>query len=88
MKSFNCVPKNEAGFFKNFIHKLCLEIICIYIYMCVCVCVCVCKKDLALNNLLWLICHENQTKPNQTKQMYPCKSSGKMFKNWNNKIDF
>ena len=28
------------------------------------------KKDLALNNLQWLICHRikpNQTKPNQTK---------------------
>ena len=30
--------------------------------MCVCVCVCVCacvyKKDFALNNLQWLICHK------------------------------
>ena len=27
-----------------------------------------CKKDLALNNLQWLICHK--TKPNQTKHVY------------------
>ena len=34
--------------------------------MCVCVCVCVCvyKPVLALNDLLWLICHK--TKSNQT----------------------
>ena len=25
------------------------------------------KPYLALNNLQWLICHQNQTKPNQTK---------------------
>ena len=23
--------------------------------------------DMALNNIQWLICHKNQTKPNQTK---------------------
>ena len=47
--------------FKNVIYKMYLQ----YIYMCVCVCVCVCvcKKDLALNNLQWLISH--QTQPNQ-----------------------
>ena len=30
----------------------------------------ICKKDLALNNLQWLICHK--TKPNQTKVKEPC----------------
>ena len=40
--------------FKNVVNKICLEIIYfIYVY----------KKDLALNNLQWLICHK--TKPNQ-----------------------
>ena len=34
---------------------MCLQI------MCVCVCVCVYKKDLVLNKLQWLICHEIQT---------------------------
>ena len=42
--------------FKYVIYKMCLEIIyLIYMY----------KEDLALNKLLWLICHK--TKPNQTK---------------------
>ena len=40
--------------FKNVIYKICLGIIYpIYMY----------KKDLALNNLQWLICHKTQ--PNQ-----------------------
>ena len=44
----------SSGPFKNVIYKTCLEIIyLIYIY----------KKDLALNNLQWLICHK--TKPKQ-----------------------
>ena len=33
--------------------------------VCVCVCVCVCKRDLALNDLQWLMCLK--TRPNQTK---------------------
>ena len=45
-----------SDLFKNSIYKTCLEIMySIYIY----------KKDLALDNLQWLICHK--TKPNQTK---------------------
>ena len=41
---------------KNIINKMCVEIIyLIYMY----------KEDLTLNNLPWLICHKNQTKPNQ-----------------------
>ena len=28
------------------------------------------KKDLALNNLLWLICHKNPTKPNYIYLIY------------------
>ena len=32
------------------------------------VCVCVCVKDLALNNLQWLICHKTQ--PNRKKLIY------------------
>ena len=39
---------------KNIIHKIYLEII----YL-----ICMYKKDLALNNLQWLICHK--TKPHQ-----------------------
>ena len=43
-----------SGSFKDVIYKMCLEIIySIYMY----------KKDLALNNLQWLICHK--TKSNQ-----------------------
>ena len=46
----------NSGSFKNVIYKMCLQIIyLIYMY----------RKDLALNDLLWLICHK--TKPNQTK---------------------
>ena len=46
----------SSGSFKNFIYKMCLEIIyLIYMY----------KKDLVVNNLQWLICHETQ--PNQTE---------------------
>ena len=42
------------GSFKYVTYKMCLEIIyLIYMY----------KKDLALNDLQWLICHK--TKPNQ-----------------------
>ena len=33
-------------------------------------CVCVLKQGLALNNQQWLMCHKNQTKPKQTKQIY------------------
>ena len=51
----------SSGSFKNVINKICLEIIyVIYRY----------KKDLALNNLQWLICHK--TKPNQTKLFSSC----------------
>ena len=43
--------------------KMCFEIVClIHMY----------KKDLALNNQQWLICHKtkpSQTKPNQTKSL-------------------
>ena len=40
--------------FKNVIYKMCLEIIYLmYMY----------KKDLALNNLQWFICHETKSKP-------------------------
>ena len=46
---------------------MCLEIIyLIYTY----------KKDLALNNLQWLICHKtkpNQTRPDQTKVTFSWK---------------
>ena len=42
------------GSFKNIVYKMSLEIIyLIYVY----------KKDLALNNIQWLICHK--TKHNQ-----------------------
>ena len=44
----------SSGLFKNVIDKMCLEIIYL-IYTN--------KKDSALDNLLWLICHK--TKPNQ-----------------------
>ena len=54
MKSFNYVKKKSPGSFKDGINKVCLEIIyLIDMY----------KKNLALNNLQWLICHK--TKPNQ-----------------------
>ena len=44
----------NSGSFKDVVYKMCLEIIyLIYIY----------EKDLALNNLQWLICHKSQ--PNQ-----------------------
>ena len=45
----------SSGSFKDVIYKMCLEIIYYYIMY---------KKDLALNNLQWLICHK--TKQNQT----------------------
>ena len=45
--------KMSSSSFKNVIYKMCLEIIYL-IFMN--------KKDLALNNLYWLICHK--TKPN------------------------
>ena len=49
----------SSGSFKNLFHKICLEIIyLIYMY----------KKDLALNNLQWLICHKTKPNPKQTKQ--------------------
>ena len=42
----------SSGLFKNVIRKMCSEIVClIYMY----------KKNLALNDLQWLICH--QTNP-------------------------
>ena len=41
----------SSGLFQNVIYKICLEIIyLIYMY----------KKDLALNNLQWLIYHKTQ----------------------------
>ena len=41
----------SSGSFKNAINKMCLEITyLIHLY----------KKDLALNNLQWLICHKTQ----------------------------
>ena len=50
------VQKMTLGSFKNVIHKICLEIIyLVYIF----------KKDLALNNQQWLLCHK--TKQNKTK---------------------
>ena len=43
----------RSGFFKNVFYKMYLEIVyLIYMY----------EKDLALNDLKWLICHK--TKPN------------------------
>ena len=53
------VKKVSSGLFKNVIDKMCLEIIYL-IYML--------KKDLALNNLQWLICQK--TKPNQLLKYY------------------
>ena len=58
MKPYNCVKKKQkktsSGSFKNVIYKMGLEIMyLIYID----------KKDLALDNLQWLICHKTQ--PNQ-----------------------
>ena len=60
MKPFNYVEKKWAqAHLKNVTDKMCLEIIyLIYMY----------EKDLALNNLQWLICHK--TKPNQTKPLF------------------
>ena len=49
----------SSGLFKNVIFKMCLEIIyLIYMY----------KKDLALNDVQWSVCHKTKTKtkPNQT----------------------
>ena len=44
----------NSGLFKNVIYKMCLEVIySIYMH----------KKNLALDNLQWLICHK--TKPHQ-----------------------
>ena len=44
------------GSFRNVIHKMCLEIrYFIYIY----------KKDLALNNLQWLVCHKTKLNHNE-----------------------
>ena len=58
----------RSGSFRNIIEKMCLEIIyLIYMY----------KKDLALNNLQWLICH--QTKPNKIFQLL---ISVKIFKDY------
>ena len=55
MKPFNCVQEKMSwGLFKNVIYNMRLEIIyLIYTY----------KKDLALSNLQWLICHKR--KPSQ-----------------------
>ena len=46
----------SLGSSKNVIYKMCFKII----YL-----ICRYKKDLALNNLQWLICHK--TKPSQFK---------------------
>ena len=54
-----------SGSFKNVIYEMCLEIIYLIIYMY--------KKDLALNNLQWLICHK--IRPNQNYIQYFHKSS-------------
>ena len=43
----------NSGLFKNVILKICVYKSYIYIYIYI--------KDLALNNLQWLICHKNQT---------------------------
>ena len=62
MKPFNSVQKTNQmnlGMFKNVMYKMCLEII----YS-----ICMYKKDLALNDLQWLICHK--TKPNQPLGIY------------------
>ena len=41
----------SPGTFENVIYKMCLEIMyLIYVY----------KKDLAFNDLQWVICHETQ----------------------------
>ena len=49
----------SSGTFKNVIYKMSLEIInLIYMY----------KKDLALNNLQWLICHKTKLKSKLTKK--------------------
>ena len=51
------MKKLTSGLFKIIIYKMCLEIIyLIFMY----------KKDLALNNLQWLICHK--IKANQMSQ--------------------
>ena len=31
------------------------------------------KEELALNNLQWLICHKNSTKPNSIYSIFMCK---------------
>ena len=50
-----------SGSFKNVIYKMCLETIYLtYMY----------KKDLALNNLQWFICHK--TKPNKIIRFKGC----------------
>ena len=50
-KSFNCVKKMSSDSFKNVIYSICFSIIyLIYIY----------EKDLAWNNLQWLICHKTK----------------------------
>ena len=46
----------SSGSFKNVINKMCLETIYL-IY--------VDEKNLALNDLQWLICHKTNIKPNQ-----------------------
>ena len=47
----------SSGSFENFFNKMFTNHIClIYIY----------KKDLALNNQKWLVCHK--TKPNQAEE--------------------
>ncbi len=51
----------SSGPFKNVITKMCLEMIYL-IYMH--------KKDLALNNQQWLICHKTQPTNQPTNQSY------------------
>ena len=54
VKQFNCVKKKWAQFRLIIFSTKCVEKLYIkYMY----------EKDLALNNLQWLICRKNQTKP-------------------------
>ena len=56
MKPFYCVEKIRSNSFKNVIYKKCFKIMyLILMYI----------KDVASNNLKWLICHT--TKPNLIK---------------------
>ena len=44
------MQKFSSGLFKNVIYKMCSEIVYLF------------KKNLTFNDLLWSICHRNQTK--------------------------